>query len=159
MRTYLANDPLPYQLASMIESDLMRPGDAVDSAREAMKRLRFAKSLDAIANNLRGSANLGTPLAQLGLEAWALKNAQDSFDPLWAGSHLFLADRLEKRLQEWFLGEFGRQAAGWNSDGPRSDGCMSWLLCCSPPSVVGWSIRAARNSVSAAGRDRRSNPR
>jgi tetratricopeptide (TPR) repeat protein len=92
------NDPLPYQLASMIESDLMRPGDAVDSAREAMKRLRFAKSLDAIANNLRGSANLGTPLAQLGLEAWALKNAQDSFDPLWAGSHLFLADRLDGKF-------------------------------------------------------------
>jgi tetratricopeptide (TPR) repeat protein len=88
------NDPLPYQFASMIESDLMRPGDALASAREALKRLRFAKSVDAIANNLRGSANLGTPLAQLGLEAWALKNAQDSFDPLWAGSHLFLADRL-----------------------------------------------------------------
>lgn len=92
------NDPLPYQLASMIESDLMRPGDAVDSARQAMARLRFAKSLDAIANNLRGSANLGTPLAQLGLEAWALKNAQDSFDPLWAGSHLFLADRLDGKF-------------------------------------------------------------
>jgi len=92
------NDPLPYQLASMIESDLMRPGDAVDSAREAMQRLRFAKSPDAIASNLRGSANLGTPLAQLGLEAWALKNAQDSFDPLWAGSHLFLADRLDGKF-------------------------------------------------------------
>ena len=76
----------------------VRPGDAVGSARDAMKRLRFAKSLDAIANNLRGSANLGTPLAQLGLEAWALKNAQDSFDPLWAGSHLFLADRLDGKF-------------------------------------------------------------
>lgn len=31
------NDPLPYQFASMIESDLMRPGDVVDSAREARR--------------------------------------------------------------------------------------------------------------------------
>lgn len=92
------NDPLPYQLASVIESDLLRPGDAVDSVRQAMARLPFAKSVDAIANNLRGSANLGRPLAQLGLEAWALKNAQDSFDPLWAGSHLFLADRLDGKF-------------------------------------------------------------
>ena len=87
-------DPLPYQFASIILSDLMRPGDAAAAAREAMARLAYTKSLDAIANNLRGGANLGTPLAQMGLEAWALKNAQDSFDPLWAGSHLFLADRL-----------------------------------------------------------------
>src|SRR5438046_3364357 len=78
----------------MIESDLLRPGDAFVAARESMARVKFTKSLDAVANNLRGSANLGAPLAQLGLESWALKNAQDSFDPLWAGSHLFLADRL-----------------------------------------------------------------
>lgn len=87
-------DPLPYQMAAMIQSDLMRPGDALASARESVARLPFVKSLDAVANNLRGGANLGAPLAQLGLESWALKNAQDSFDPLWAGSHLFLADRL-----------------------------------------------------------------
>lgn len=87
-------DPLPYQMRAMMQADLMRPGDALDSAREALARLPFVKSLDAIATNLRGSANLGAPLAQLGLEAWATKNAQDSFDPLWAGSHLFLADRL-----------------------------------------------------------------
>lgn len=92
--THDPKDPLPYQFASMIQSDLMKPGDAIASAREAMARLKYAKSLDAIANNLRGAANLGTPLAQMGLESWALKNAQDSFDPLWAGSHLFLADRL-----------------------------------------------------------------
>ena len=87
-------DPLPYQFAAMMQSDLMKPGDAIAAAREAMARLQYTKSLDAIANNLRGAANLGAPLAQMGLEAWALKNAQDSFDPLWAGSHLFLADRL-----------------------------------------------------------------
>ena len=87
-------DPLPYQFASIIQADLMRPGDAVAAAREAMARLAYTKSLDPIANNLRGGANLGAPLAQLNLEAWALKNAHDSYDPLWAGSHLFLADRL-----------------------------------------------------------------
>lgn len=87
-------DPLPYQLAAMIQADLMRPGDAFASARESVARLAYVKSLDAIANDLRGGANLGAPLAQLGLEQWALKNAHDSFDPLWAGSHLFLADRL-----------------------------------------------------------------
>jgi tetratricopeptide (TPR) repeat protein len=92
--THDPKDPLPYQLASMIWSDLLRPGDAIAAAREAMARLRYAKSLDAVASNLRGAANLGNPLAQMGLESWALKNAHDSFDPLWAGSHLFLADRL-----------------------------------------------------------------
>ena len=87
-------DPLPWQLAAMIHADLMRPGDALAAARESIARLAYVKSLDAVANDLRGGANLGAPLAQLGLEAWALKNAHDSFDPLWAGSHLFLADRL-----------------------------------------------------------------
>lgn len=91
-------DPVPYQLAAMMKSDLLMPGDALASAREAVARLPYVKSLDAIANNLRGSANLGAPLAQLGLEAWALKNAQDSFDPLWAGSHLFLGDRLPAKF-------------------------------------------------------------
>lgn len=91
-------DPLPWQMRAMMQADLLRPGDALESAREALNRLPFVKSLDALANNLRGTANLGAPLAQLGLEAWALKNAQDSFDPLWAGSHLFLADRLAGRF-------------------------------------------------------------
>ncbi len=91
-------DPLPYQLAAMMQADLLRPGDAFASARDSVARLAYTKSLDAIANDLRGSANLGAPLAQLGLEAWALKNAQDSFDPLWAGSHLFLGDRLPGRF-------------------------------------------------------------
>ena len=74
-------DPLPYQFAAMMHADLLQPGDALADAREAVARLAYVKSLDAIANDLRGAANLGAPLAQLGLEAWALKNAQDSFDP------------------------------------------------------------------------------
>ena len=91
-------DPLPYQLTAMIYADLQRPGDALAAARESVARLPYVKSLDAVANNLRGGANLGAPMAQLGLEAWALKIAHDSFDPLWAGSHLFLADRLRARF-------------------------------------------------------------
>ena len=92
------NDPLPYQLRAMMLGDLMRPGDALEAVRQALQRLPYAKSLDAIANDLHGSANLGAPLAQMGLEAWALKVAQDSFDPLWAASHLFLGDRLTGRF-------------------------------------------------------------
>lgn len=98
MRTASAHDPkdpLPYQYAAMMQADLMRPGDALESARESVARLPYLKSLDPVATDLRGSANLGAPFAQLGLAAWALKNAHDSFDPMWAGSHLFLADRLE----------------------------------------------------------------
>ena len=87
-------DPVPYQYAAMMQGDLMRPGDALVSARESVARLPFVKSLDPVATDLQGSANLGAPFAQMGLEAWALKNAHDSFDPMWAGSHLFLADRL-----------------------------------------------------------------
>ncbi|HEX4943410.1 MAG TPA: hypothetical protein VFV55_03595, partial [Usitatibacteraceae bacterium] len=45
----------------------------------------------------RGVANLGAALAQFGLEAWALRNAQESYDPFWAGSHFFLADRYPSR--------------------------------------------------------------
>jgi CHASE2 domain-containing sensor protein/tetratricopeptide (TPR) repeat protein len=87
-------DPLPYQYTAMMQSDLMQPGEALAAARESVARLPYLKSLDPVATDLRGSANLGAPLAQMGLEAWAMKNAQDSFDPMWAGSHLFLADRM-----------------------------------------------------------------
>jgi tetratricopeptide (TPR) repeat protein len=87
-------DPLPYQYLAMMQSDLMQPGEALAAARESIARLPFLKSLDPVATDLRGGANLGAPLAQMGLEAWAMKNAQDSFDPFWAGSHLFLADRM-----------------------------------------------------------------
>ena len=129
-------DPLPYQFASMMQSDLMRPGDAIASAREAMARLRYAKSLDAVASNLRGAANLGAPLAQMGLEAWALKNAQDSFDPLWSGSHLFLADRLpgkftaNSELMQGFLSDplaFGASNRFQSLvTAPGSHGTLAW---------------------------------
>lgn len=91
-------DPLPYQYAAMMRADLLQPGLAVEQAREALARTAYAKSLDAIAGSTRGVANLGAALAQFGLESWALKNAQDSYDPFWSGSHFFLADRYPSKF-------------------------------------------------------------
>jgi tetratricopeptide (TPR) repeat protein len=90
-------DPLPYQYAAMMRGDLMQPGLAAEQAREALVRVPYAKSLEAIAPSTRGVANLGSVFAQFGLEAWALRNAQESYDPFWAGSHFFLADRYSSR--------------------------------------------------------------
>ena len=86
-------DPLPHQLASMIHTDLVEPGRALDEARAAMRLLPYLKSLNQLANDQKGAANLGNALAQFGLDDWALNYAQQSYSPFWAGSHLFLADR------------------------------------------------------------------
>lgn len=86
-------DPLPHLLASMIQTDLFRAADAVESARTAMRLLPYLKSLNQVANDRQGSANLGRSLTFFGLEDWAQSRAQESFYPYWAGSHLFLADR------------------------------------------------------------------
>jgi Flp pilus assembly protein TadD len=90
-------DPLPYQYAAMMRGDLLQPGLAVEQAAAALERLPYAKSLDAISGSTRGLANLGAVYAQFGLESWALRNAQESYDPFWAGSHFFLADRYASR--------------------------------------------------------------
>jgi len=86
-------DPLPYLLQSQIHTDLLQPGEAVQAARAAVQRLPYLKSLNQLANNQKGSANLGASLAFFGLEEWALELAQRSQYPYWGGSHLFLADR------------------------------------------------------------------
>ena len=86
-------DPLPYFMAAMIRSDQFRPAAAIDSARQAMQRLPYLKSLNQLANDQQGSANLGQAFAFMGMEEWARDYAQDSYNPFWAGSHLFLADR------------------------------------------------------------------
>jgi Flp pilus assembly protein TadD len=86
-------DPLPYLFASMIQTDLFRAADAVESSRKAIERLPYLKSLNQVANNQQGSANLGRSLAFFGLEEWAQNRAQESYYPYWAGSHLFLSDR------------------------------------------------------------------
>jgi tetratricopeptide (TPR) repeat protein len=86
-------DPLPHFMAAMIASDQFRPAAAIDSARQAMQRLPYLKSLNQLANDQQGSANLGQAFAFMGMEEWARGYAQDSYNPFWAGSHLFLADR------------------------------------------------------------------
>ena len=86
-------DPLPDLLQSVIYNDMLRPGEALASARSALALLPYLKSLNQIANDQKGGANLGSALAAFGLEDWARSYAQDSFTPFWAGSHLFLADR------------------------------------------------------------------
>ncbi|MGB0747327.1 MAG: TonB-dependent receptor domain-containing protein [Magnetospiraceae bacterium] len=86
-------DPLPHLLTAMIQTDLFQPGDAVTSARQAQRLMPYLKSLNQIANNQRGTANLGRAYEFFGLSEWANTAAQESYYPYWAGSHLFLADR------------------------------------------------------------------
>ena len=86
-------DPLPDLYQSIIYNDQLQPGDALTSARNALALLPYLKSLNQIANDQKGAANLGSALAAFGLEDWARSYAQDSYTPFWAGSHLFLADR------------------------------------------------------------------
>lgn len=86
-------DPFPYMLASMIYGDHFEAGKAIAEGKEAMQRMPYLKSLNQIANDQKGTANLGSALAFFGMEEWAFNHAQESYNPLWGGSHLFLADR------------------------------------------------------------------
>ncbi|MDP4030450.1 MAG: tetratricopeptide repeat protein [Gallionella sp.] len=97
-----AKDPLPDMFESLIRNDLLQPGDALVTARRALTLLPYLKSLNQIANDQKGSANLGSALAAFGLEDWARSYAQDSYYPFWAGSHLFLADR--------YAGDFNKKS-------------------------------------------------
>ena len=96
------NDPLPHLLLGMIHLDRIEPGEAAVEARAALARMPFLKSLNAVADNQKGVANLGAPLAFMGLEEWARATAHDSYLPFWGGSHLFLSDR--------YPGEFNRRS-------------------------------------------------
>lgn len=88
-----AKDPFPYMLASMIYGDHFEAGKAISEGREALQRMPYLKSLNQIANDQKGTANLGSSLAFFGMEEWAFNHAQESYNALWGGSHLFLADR------------------------------------------------------------------
>jgi tetratricopeptide (TPR) repeat protein len=96
------NDPLPHLLASIIRLDRFEAGLASEEAQEALKLLPFLKSLNQVADNQKGVANTGYPLAFMGLETWARSSAQDSYLPFWGGSHLFLSDR--------YVGDFARRS-------------------------------------------------
>lgn len=101
------NDPLPWQIRSVIENDMGRPVDAINSARESLIRLPYLKSLNQLANDSQGSANLGKAFGDFGLEHWARAYAEASSHPLWAGSHFFMANRLDSdfgRRSELFKG-------------------------------------------------------
>ncbi len=86
-------DPVPYLLLAQMHTDLYRPGDAVQASRHAMARMPYLKSLNQLANDQQGRANLGAALAFFGMEDWALELAQQGKLPYWGASHLFLADR------------------------------------------------------------------
>lgn len=86
-------DPVPHVYRGMVEADALDPGAAIGSAREAQSRMPFLRSLNQVANNQKGSANLGSALTAFGLEEWADYYATQAYSPYWGGSHLFLADR------------------------------------------------------------------
>jgi len=96
------NDPLPYLLTSLIHQDRIEYVAAVDDAQQALKRIPYLKSPNAVADNQKGVANVGTPLAATGLEYWARSAAYESYLPSWGASHLFLADR--------YPGDFDRRS-------------------------------------------------
>jgi tetratricopeptide (TPR) repeat protein len=90
-------DPLPYLFTGLVHADYFEPGEAVAAAREALARMPFLKSLNQVANNQKGVANVGNALATWGMKDWALSYAQNGDYPFWGGSHLFLADLYEGR--------------------------------------------------------------
>ncbi len=112
-------DPLPHFMMSIIYNDLLRPSDAIAAARTALKLMPNLKSLNQIASNQRGTTNLGQAFAFIGMEEWAQNYAQESFNPFWAGSHLFLADRyrgLFTKNSELFQGFLADPMAFGNSN-------------------------------------------
>ena len=112
-------DPLPHFMASIVYNDLLMPGEAIDAARAALRLMPNLKSLNQLANNQRGTTNLGQAFAFLGMEEWAQSYAQESYNPFWAGSHLFLADRyhgLFTKNSELFQGFLADPTAFGNSN-------------------------------------------
>ncbi len=87
-------------MMGLMQGDALDLGAAVDAARQAQARMRYLKSLNPIANDQKGSANLGSALANFGAEEWASYYAAQSYTPYWAGSHLFLADRYNGKFNK-----------------------------------------------------------
>lgn len=85
-------DPMPSMIASMIHNDYFDPAKAVEESRNANRLMPYLKSMNQLANNQKGVANVGNALSLWGMKEWATHYAQDSYYPYWAGSHLFLSN-------------------------------------------------------------------
>jgi tetratricopeptide (TPR) repeat protein len=93
-----ARDPIPHMMASQTASDRLDFGAAIAEARKAQEKMPWLRSLNQLANDQKGSANLGSPIANFGMEEWAKFYADKAYSPYWGGSHLFLADRYTGRF-------------------------------------------------------------
>ena len=80
-------------MTSVILADALLYRASISAAQRAQERMPFLKSLNQLANDQKGNANLGVGLANFGLQEWANFYATESYTPFWAGSHLFLSDR------------------------------------------------------------------
>lgn len=139
-------DPLPHLFLAQIARDRFEAGAALDAARNAARLMPNLKSLNQLANDQKGGANVGSALAFFGLESWALSLAQQAYYPYWAGSSLFLADR--------YHGEFARNSelmAGFLAD-PTVFGAdlKASPLVAKPGHYQSLGLRMARNGDSRA---------
>jgi predicted Zn-dependent protease len=139
-------DPLPHMLLAQIARDRLEPDAALEAARAAARLMPNLKSLNQLANDQKGGANVGSALAAFGLESWAMSLAQQAAYPYWAGSHLFLADR--------YAGTFTRNSelmAGFLAD-PTVFGAdpKASPLVTTPGHYQALSLRAAQNGDSRA---------
>jgi tetratricopeptide (TPR) repeat protein len=133
------NDPLPHFYAAMIHTDRQEPGEAVAAARQAIALWPKLRSLNQVASDQKGSANLGTTLERFGLEEWAQAAAWQAYTPFWGGSHLFLADRTPDtygKNSELFQG-FIADPLVFGAD-PRRNSLVS-----RPENVIGARLKAA----------------